>query len=933
MKGWERVMARADGEELLGPSACRRKVRQGAGSAVRWRRLSGSHLASVVLLLLAGLVVSIPSVAAQNIPPEVLKKVLEERAGAKDGSISTPSPVDKARENASGSSSSSSGEGRGKAGAALPPSRLEADFGERLLGESETSEKEGNRQVLAQYGYEIFRRAAPPQPIIGRLPESYELGIGDELVISLVGATNRVVTTRVDREGNVVLPDLPPIPAAGMPLGEFRKLLRERVASTLLGTEAYVSVGEVRQITVTILGEVGSTGLYHLPSLSDLIAALGAAGGVKKTGTLRHIRIRSTDGGVREVDIYDLLAGKEADLRIEDGDRIIVPVIGDTVAVAGSVKRPGIYELAHRAKEHPLSVAAVLGLAGNPLRPRGNEIRRYRLDEKGRQKLARVAPQARVSSGDLYVVHPARKMKLGKVKLVGHVRQPGERALSATPTLRALLQDGEALEEKPYLPFAILVTEDAESRQQLYRPINLTPILAGVEDVALKDRDTLIVLGSSDIAYLSGLDVRATILSPSDARSSCVALRTLAKRARQAGSERFAAVLRSVYVSGGTGRSARNEESVEAASDEALDEGEVVQAARSLGQCRDVFEQWPDVLPLALEYATVAAGAVRRAGPYPLAGKATLRDLVAAAGGLTLSADPRQVEITLFRSSRKKEADSVRRYVDLTRTAMNEISVAPASVVRFLATPAMSEPGTVLLTGEFRHPGVYAITKGETLLSVIERAGGLTAQAYPFGAVFTRESVKEEQRAGFRRTARELNNALALAALKRDSKGDALVAAAELVRSVSNTEPVGRVVIEADPAVLRDRPDLDIVLEAGDALFMPKRPNFVLVVGDVLNPGALQFEPGKTVEEYVDEAGGMQQTADKGRVFVVYPNGMAQPIRISSWLRESVSIPPGSTIVVPKDVDPLKTLDLVRDITQVLSQLAVSAASIAVISR
>jgi protein involved in polysaccharide export with SLBB domain len=104
------------------------------------------------------------------------------------------------------------------------------------------------------------------------------------------------------------------------------------------------------------------------------------------------------------------------------------------------------------------------------------------------------------------------------------------------------------------------------------------------------------------------------------------------------------------------------------------------------------------------------------------------------------------------------------------------------------------------------------------------------------------------------------------------------------------------------------------------------------VVGAVLNPGALQFEPGKKVEEYVGESGGLQNSADDNRVFVVYPNGVAEPVNISRWAFSSISVPPGSTIVVPKDTSPLK-IAFVRDIATIISQLALSAASIAVISR
>ena len=195
----------------------------------------------------------------------------------------------------------------------------------------------------------------------------------------------------------------------------------------------------------------------------------------------------------------------------------------------------------------------------------------------------------------------------------------------------------------------------------------------------------------------------------------------------------------------------------------------------------------------------------------------------------------------------------------------------------------------------------------------------------------TRESVRREQEEGFRRAARELNNAITVAVLRRDVSADAIFAARQLTESLASVEAPGRVVIESDPAVLRTQPSKDTVLEPGDHINIPKRPNFVIVVGDVLNPGALQFEPGKDVEDYVDESGGLQNSADDKRVFVVYPNGVASPVNISRWAYSSVQIPPGSTIVVPKDTSPLK-MEFVRDIVGIFSQLALAAASIAVIA-
>ena len=214
---------------------------------------------------------------------------------------------------------------------------------------------------------------------------------------------------------------------------------------------------------------------------------------------------------------------------------------------------------------------------------------------------------------------------------------------------------------------------------------------------------------------------------------------------------------------------------------------------------------------------------------------------------------------------------------------------------------------------------------------MIERAGGVSDQAYPYGAVFTRRSVKEAQQEGFQRTARELNAALAIAALKKNVDAEAVVAAQQLSTRISTTEAVGRVVVEADPRVLLLRDDLNVVLEPGDTLFMPKRPGHVLMIGDILNPGALQFIRGKTVSDYLSEAGGLQTSADDDRIFLVYPNGVAEPVRVSAWRSSKVAVPPGATIVVPKDTDPLAALDLTRDITTIVSQLAISAASLAVI--
>jgi protein involved in polysaccharide export with SLBB domain len=239
----------------------------------------------------------------------------------------------------------------------------------------------------------------------------------------------------------------------------------------------------------------------------------------------------------------------------------------------------------------------------------------------------------------------------------------------------------------------------------------------------------------------------------------------------------------------------------------------------------------------------------------------------------------------------------------------------------------------VLLSGEVNRPGLYAVRKGETLSQLIERAGGLSPLAYPYGTVFTRRSVKELQQEGLRRTSRELTTALLAVSARKETSGDAVVAGQALISQLATVESPGRVVIEADPRVLARRPDLDTVLESGDGIFVPKRPNFVLALGDVANPGALQFAESKSLDSYLRDTGGLQSTADRGRIFVVLPDGTATPAKNGGWSRaDGNALPPGSTIIVPKNIDPLYKLDVATNIATIVASLLTSVATVAILA-
>jgi protein involved in polysaccharide export with SLBB domain len=344
-------------------------------------------------------------------------------------------------------------------------------------------------------------------------------------------------------------------------------------------------------------------------------------------------------------------------------------------------------------------------------------------------------------------------------------------------------------------------------------------------------------------------------------------------------------------------------------------------------RCPAIFETEPGLLPILIENAIGVGGAVRQPGAYPIADAVSARDIANVAQGLLTNSSSLSLDIIRAQASATGEQHME---IDAGGAMLATAILRPGDDIRFNAALPQFEAGGVLLTGEFGRPGLYSIRRGETLSQLIARAGGVTSLAYPYGAIFTRRSVKELQQEGFRRTGREMANALLAVSARKESSGDSIAAASNLIATLSTIEAPGRVVIEADPRVLAIRPDLDTVMNSGDAIYMPTRPNFVLALGDVSNPGALQFIAGKGVKEYISETGGTAATADSGRTFLVLPNGTAQPVRNSG---RGIVVPPGSTIIVPKDIDPLFKLDVAANVAGILGNLITSVATIALLAK
>ena len=335
------------------------------------------------------------------------------------------------------------------------------------------------------------------------------------------------------------------------------------------------------------------------------------------------------------------------------------------------------------------------------------------------------------------------------------------------------------------------------------------------------------------------------------------------------------------------------------------------------------------------------SGEVRHPGLYPVVDDTGLDQVLAAAGGATDTADLSTIEFAREPAEQTATLPLTRQLLDLRSGNFAAVRLSPRDAIRLPRGFSDRDLGPVTLAGEFTRPGVFDIRRGERLSDVIARAGGLTQQAYPYGAIFTRAGLRARQQEGFRRTATLLEQNMiqvasgqALAGLSGPlDLGGAVQAGRQLATSLRNTPALGRMVVEANPVVLASRPELDVLLEPGDLIFMPKRPGDVTVAGAVQNPGSVQFITGWKAGDYVRAAGGEQRFADGSRAFVVLPNGSSVPAGLGNWQFPGPPIPPGSMVVLPQDPTPFGFMAEFREIAQIASSVVVTGATLALMSK
>lgn len=731
--------------------------------------------------------------------------------------------------------------------------------------------KKTGEEALKPFGYDLFAEyPASFAPLTDvPVPSNYIVGPGDVLYLQLYGNENHYYQITVGRDGRINFPQLGPIDVGGQLFSTVQSEIQSRVAHQLIGVRAAVAMDQTRSVQVFVVGNAFEPGAYTMSGLGTITSSLYAAGGIRRAGSLRRIELMRNGVLVRTLDLYDLLLrGSTADdVNVLQGDAVLVPPVGRTVAIDGEVERPAIYEI-----KDETTPAQVVALAGG-LTPDA---------DTSKATVTRIMP-----NGERVVL----RLDLTAAGLAEGLRNGDYIHL---PRLRPTLDAAIMLQGNVYEPGAY----------EYHSGMRLTDVIHSVD--ALKP--------NADLHYVL---IRREV--PPDRRIEVV-------------SADFAAAQASPGSAADPVLMPRDQITV---FDLSSSRDQIVQPILQELQTQSTAQQPEQV-------ATVQ-GQVKVPGQYPLEPEMRVADLVRAGGGLAASAYGSTAELTRYIVSsdgtRRTQITNVDLSQALSGNAAENVKLEPYDVLSVKEVSQWTNQETVSLLGQVRFPGVYTIKPGDTLKSVVERAGGLTEYAFPQGAVFTRAELRAREQEEMNLLAERMRvelGVLALRAVATSTGGSAggadsaLIVGRSLLQQLRAEKAVGRLVIDLAGIVRAPHNSpYDVVLRNGDQLIVPKFEQEVTVIGEVQDPTSHLYNPDLSRDDYIRMSGGYTAEGDAKRVYVVRADGSVIANGGSHWFdRSSVEMKPGDTIVVPINATQMLPLPFWQAVTGIVYNVAIAVAAI-----
>jgi polysaccharide export outer membrane protein len=773
---------------------------------------------------------------------------------------------------------------------------------------------------LDRFGIDVFQNGTgnfDMLPMDVPVGPDYVLGPGDSLTINLVGSVAQRLRRVVDLEGRVILPEVGGVEVAGKTLGDVQQLVQTAMRTEYRDVQADVSLSKLRSVRIYVVGDVQSPGAYQVSALSTALNAVYEAGGPTSRGSMRIFNHYRGKQLIEKIDVYDLLLhGVNGNVqRLQAGDTIQVPPLSAEVTISGMVRRPAIYEL-----NGETSLAQVLEVAGGVLpsgtlrhvdveRVESHESRTMlRLDipeDNNQEQVSKALEDFKIQDGDKVQISPILPYADKTVYLDGYVFRPGKFAYRDGMKVTDLIKSYKDLLPEPYKQHAEIIRLKVPDNTPEVLAFNLDDALAGKEqDLVLQPFDTVRVFGRYDFEDPPIVTVTGEVRDPGDhVTNGAIHLKD------------------AIYLAGSVSPDAQLDDvQVFRTTDGALKVISVNLSNAMAGDAKDDIMLEPKDrvfvhknLGQADPPAVTIAGEVGRPGKYPLGHDMTAAQLVLLAGGLKRSAYKDEADLTSYMVENGSKIVGDHRTVEIAKALAGEpdtdVRLHDGDVLTIRQLTGWTDMGaTIVVTGEVLYPGTYGIQEGERLSSIIERAGGFRGDAYPYGSIFQRVQIRqmqEQNRAELIRRVKGEESEIKLtpASDQEDTKQATLLQYQTTLEKLENTPPVGRLVIHISTNLKRwaNTPG-DVTVRDGDEIYVPKKPNIVIVDGSVYNPTAITFKPGRNAEWYLRQAGGPTQMANKKAVFVVRADGSVAGGEggMFSGGVEKTEMQPGDMVVVPE---------------------------------
>ncbi len=771
-------------------------------------------------------------------------------------------------------------------------------------------------QVLPIYGADLFRTSPSTfAPLdLTPVPSDYVIGPDDELRIRVWGQVNFQSNLRVDRAGEIYLPQVGPVHVAGLQYAELDGHLRSAIGRVYRNFDLTADVGQIRAIQVYVSGQAQQPGMYTISSLSTLVDAIFASGGPTIAGSMRKIEVRRNGTVVTSFDLYQLLirGDKSKDVKLQSGDVIYIPPVGAEVAVTGSVRQAAIYEVlpGETLKDLLADAGGTSALASE------SHISIERTDAQKARQAMEVAFDTTglatpLQDGDLVRVYAIVPQYQKTVILRGNLANPGRFAWHEGMHLSELIPDRESLLTRNYwwrraqLGLPEPEFEPMLESESLHQPQGNAPVTV--------NRNGLTRLGGNSV----GTNPMGLGLQGNQAQTAMMG----SPNANQ--------------------MDQLSQQSAAAFFDQSRQptQGEPSQLAGLQGNQQPALsaEQRGGSTSLAAEQVNGGANS-RWPGPRNRVQK--LAPEIDWNYAVIERMDPETLKEKLIPFDLGKLVQQ--------HDASQDLALEPGDVVTIFSEadiriPLSQQTKFVRLDGEFVHAGVYSVKPGETLRELVQEAGGITPNAYLYGSEFTRESTRAIQQARLDEYVQSLDvriqhSNLALAASNQVSQqpttgAEAQASEQELLARMRQIRATGRIVLQFKPNSTGVASIPDLPLEDGDHFVVPSVPASVNVVGAVYDQNSFLYEQQRRVGTYLKLAGGPTKDADKKRQFVIRADGEVVSFATTHGLWgndfENLRMNPGDTIVVPEKTFKPSSMRGVLDYSQLFSQLALGAASVA----